>query len=344
MDTTAAPQTRSPLSISDYVLVKDDKESEYTNASIKTVSFWEDSCGLWFEWVHTFAGSLVTNLWFQKTIVVMIIINSILMGLDTFDFITENPTVNQAFDLIDYIFLLLFTVELAFQFLWQGLALFRDGWLVFDFVVIVLSWVFIQLQVIRAFRVVRAFRMITRIQELKDLVHALLGVIPRLFAIGLLLLLVFYVFAVMMTQLFADLYEEGYTDIDYFSRLDWTLFTLFQIMTGDSWSSITRQCMARYSWAWIPMISFVALSSFIVINLIIAVICDAVASLQTEHLERQFKEVDEQRNNCSNLENYDYTAMDKDAHIAKLEQKVDAMYEMLKEMQAELRQENPFVR
>ena len=103
---------------------------------------------------------------------------------------------------------------------------------------------------------------------------------PRLAAIGLMLFLVFYIFAVMFTDLFKQLYHEGHTIWDYFSRLDSTIFTLFQIMTLDNWADIARQVIPIYPWAWAPFVGFAVTSAFIVVNLIIAVICDAIAGLE----------------------------------------------------------------
>jgi hypothetical protein len=110
-------------------------------------------------------------------------------------------------------------------------------------------------------------------------------------AIGILLFLVSYIFAVMFTQLFKDMYEKGQTEQDYFSRMDGTFFTLFQIMTLDSWSDIAREVMAVHRWAWLPFIAFVIITGFIVVNLIIAVICDAISALNDDEkakLEGQF--------------------------------------------------------
>lgn len=114
---------------------------------------------------------------------------------------------------------------------------------------------------------------------------------PRMCAIGILLFLVSYIFAVMFTQLFKDLYEEGYTSEPYFTRMDHTFFTLFQIMTLDSWADIAREVMAIHQWAWLPFIAFVIITGFIVVNLIIAVICDAISALNDDEkakLEGQF--------------------------------------------------------
>jgi hypothetical protein len=106
-----------------------------------------------------------------------------------------------------------------------------------------------------------------------------MGVIPRMFAISLLLFLVTYIFGVMTTQLYKSAYEDHVTSADYFGRLDSTFFTLFQIMTLDNWAEITRELMTQYKMAWVPIVAFVIISGFVVVNLIIAVICDAVAAL-----------------------------------------------------------------
>jgi hypothetical protein len=105
---------------------------------------------------------------------------------------------------------------------------------------------------------------------------------PRMSAIALLLFLVSYVFAVMFTQLFADLYAQGHTDQNYFGRLDASFFSLFQIMTLDQWSPLAYQVMAVSPGAWLGFVVFVIITSFIIVNMIIAVICDAISVLHDD--------------------------------------------------------------
>eukprot|EP00567_Pseudictyota_dubia_P011992 CAMPEP_0197457692 /NCGR_PEP_ID=MMETSP1175-20131217/46745_1 /TAXON_ID=1003142 /ORGANISM="Triceratium dubium, Strain CCMP147" /LENGTH=460 /DNA_ID=CAMNT_0042992127 /DNA_START=139 /DNA_END=1521 /DNA_ORIENTATION=+ len=236
-------------------------------------------------------GKVVNNHHFQLFIVLLIVINSIMMGLGTFDFVTENPDVSSVFEKVDLAFLITFTIELSMQLVYRGYKLFFDGWLVFDFIIVVMSWSLSSLQIIRAFRIFRALRLITRVQTLRKLVTALMDVIPNMTAIGLLLMLVFYIFAVMFTVLFKDLYELGATEEDYFSSLSKTLFTLFQMMTMD-WSEPARQVMAVYPWAWAPFVLFVAVSGFMVFNLIIAVVCDAVAAVEHKDEDKEDEAAD----------------------------------------------------
>jgi hypothetical protein len=149
--------------------------------------------------------------------------------IQTFDFVTDDPNVERKFEIVDQVFLIIFSVELAMQFIFHGLRLFLDGWLVFDLAIIVMSWAFQEVQIIRAFRIFRALRLITRIKVMKNLVTALFGVLPRMAAIIFLLCMIFYIFGVMMTQLFGDLYPDGDTEVNYFTRLDNSFFTLFQV-------------------------------------------------------------------------------------------------------------------
>lgn len=200
-------------------------------------------------------GATVNHPWTQVFIVLLIVVNAIMIGIGTFDFVTENVRIDDIFQKVDRAFLIIFTIELVMQFVYRGLHLFTDGWLVFDFIIIVMSWAFESVQIIRAFRIFRALRLVTRIETLRDLVSSLFAVFPRLSAIGMLLLLVFYIFAVMTTTLFQDLPLSD----DYFNNLGLSLFTLFQFMTME-WSEVTREVMEYYSWAWAPFVIFVAIS------------------------------------------------------------------------------------
>jgi hypothetical protein len=237
------------------------------------------------EKIHHFrnlSGKIVNDTWVQMLIILLIAVNAVMMGIATFPFVKDDPDVNRAFELTDKVFLIVFTVELAMQLIYHGFRLFLDGWLVFDFVIIVASWSFAKVQIIRAFRIFRALRLITRVKVLKNLLSALFRVIPRIGAIAMLLFLIFFIFAILMTSLWKDLYYDDETSQDYFSRLDSTFFTLFQIMTLDNWAGISREVMAVQSWAWLLFIAFVLISAFIVVNLIIAVICEAIGTLHSD--------------------------------------------------------------
>ena len=246
---------------------------------------------------RTLCGTLVNHAQVQNCVVCLILLNAIIMGVATFSFVTDSANIASAFDTTDLVFLIIFSVELSFQLVYHGFRLLSDGWLVFDFIIIVLSWSLSSLQVVRTFRVFRALRLITRVQVLKNLIAALFSVGPRMAGITALLLLIFYIYAVMCTGLFGSLFVDGETEDDYFGRLDKTFWTLFIMMTLD-WSSVSREVMAVYSWAWVVFVSFVMVSSFIVYNLVVAVVCDSVAIIEAQGRDNETENVQlaEQRN------------------------------------------------
>jgi hypothetical protein len=208
-----------------------------------------------------------------------------MMGLATFDFVSDNAQISYAMEIVDEIFLIIFTVESGMQLLYHGWHLLQDAWLVFDLSIVLLSWYLHALQVVRAFRIFRAFRLITRLTVLKNLILAIFAVAPSMGSITALLLLIMYVFAVLCTELFGTLFVDGVTDIDYFSTLHTSLFTLFQMMTLEDWADIVRQIMAVNYWAWIIFSTYLVCTGFILYSLVIAVVCDAVAVSENDSKE-----------------------------------------------------------
>uniref|UniRef100_A0A7S1VDR2 Ion transport domain-containing protein n=1 Tax=Grammatophora oceanica TaxID=210454 RepID=A0A7S1VDR2_9STRA len=236
----------------------------------------------WFNRFRLFCGKIVNDEYVQLSMIGLIIINAIFMGIATFPAIDKDDKNKEIFQKIDTGFLTIFTIELVMQFIYFGLKLFQDPWLVFDLIIIVLSWSLDGLQIIRAFRIFRAFRLVTRIKILRDLILAIGQVIPRMTAIACLLALIFYIFAVLFTELFKDLeLSEG-----YFRSLDASLFTCYEMMTLE-WAAIAREVMAEKSWAWLPFGAFIGITGFIVFNLIIAVICNAVAIVDKVTRDRE---------------------------------------------------------
>jgi len=227
-------------------------------------------------------GRIVNNDRAQILIVALIAVNAVMMGLGTFDFVTDDPALDAVFEKVDLAFLILFTFELFLQFLYHGLRLLIDGWLLFDLVVVALSWSFAEAQIVRAFRIFRTLRLVTRVAVMRNLVKALFSVIPKMSAIAMLLGLIMYIFSVMFTQLFKYMFEDGHLEYDYFSRLDRTFFTLFQLISLDAWTKPAREVVAVYNWAWILFFVYIIIASFIFANLIIAVMCDAITALHED--------------------------------------------------------------
>ena len=288
----------------------------------------------WENWqdFRTTIGQFVNHKKVQFFIVWLIAINAMMMGIGTSDAVKGNERARDAFEAVDKAFLIVFTIELGMQFTYHGWKILIDGWLLFDTIIIVISWAFAEVQIIRAFRIFRALRLITRIKVMKNLILALFGVIPRMLAIGVLLFLVSYIFAVMFTQLFKDLYEEEGTDSDYFGSMDKTFFTLFQIMTLDAWAAIARQVMDTYPWAWLPFIIFVIITGFVVVNLMIAVICDSIAALHDDDKAKLHGYYDDEDSNPSQPEsNPGFIQGNVQEQLDALEDQVDELSRMQEE-------------
>jgi voltage-gated sodium channel len=216
---------------------------------------------------------------FQHTILTLIVINAIILGLET------SPTVMQAAGpwilLIDKGILAVFVVEISLRLYVHRLAFWRDPWSLFDFAVVAIALVPASgpFAVLRALRVLRVLRMLTIVPSMRRVVGALLSAIPGLSSIALVLLLVFYVFGVIATHLFGALFP------DWFGHLGRSLYTLFQVMTLESWSmGIARPVMEQAPWAWAFFIVFILFATFTMLNLFIAIIVNAMQTFQeSEH-------------------------------------------------------------
>jgi len=131
------------------------------------------------------------------------------------------------------------------------------------------------LSILRALRILRVLRLISAVPAMRRVVSGLLGAMPGMASIVFLIALIFFVFSVIATKLFGDAFPE------WFGSLGASGYTLFQIMTLESWSmGIVRPVMDVYPLAWILFIPFIILTAFTVLNLFIGVIVDA---MQTEH-------------------------------------------------------------
>ncbi|QIB51722.1 ion transporter [Pseudomonas sp. OIL-1] len=207
----------------------------------------------------------------QFLVMALILINAVILGLET-----SSAVMQEWGDLLirlDQIILGLFVLEIALRFVAHGWRLLRDPWGLFDTLVIAIALVPASgpLAVLRALRVLRVLRLISIVPSMKMVVQSLLSSLPGMGSIVALLGLVFYVAAVIATQLFGAAFPE------WFGSLGATLYTLFQVMTLESWSmGIVRPVMEEYPYAWLYFVPFILIATFMMLNLFIAVIVDAI--------------------------------------------------------------------
>ena len=223
----------------------------------------------------------IENTLVQRVIITLILINAIILGLET-----STDIMNQIGPLlvaIDTVILAVFVVEIAIRLYVYGTDFWKDPWSLFDFSVVAIALIPATgpLAVLRALRVLRVLRLLTMVPSMRRVVGALLAAIPGLGSIALVLLIVYYVFAVIATNLFATDFPQ------WFGTLGRSLYTLFQIMTLESWSmGISRPVMEEFPYAWAFFIPFILVATFTMLNLFIAIIVNAMQSYtETEHQE-----------------------------------------------------------
>ncbi len=218
----------------------------------------------------------------RRVIIGLIVINAIILGLETSQTMMAlmGPQLIGANRLI----LAVFVIEIGLKLIALGPRFFRSGWNIFDFLVVAIALVPAAgpLEILRALRILRVLRLLSQVPKLRQIIESLLRALPGIGWTALLLVLVFYIFAVMGTMLFADTFPE------YWGNLGLSLFSLFQIMTLESWSSgVARPMMEAYPWIWLYFVPFILISSFMVLNLFIAIIVSATQSIHADEEEEK---------------------------------------------------------
>lgn len=214
--------------------------------------------------------NLANSKRFELFILTIIIFNALILGMLT----SSNIGYEAKLGLVrlDYLCLGIFIVEMLLKIVANGKSFFRDGWNVFDFIIIAISIVpageaFI---ILRTFRVLRLLRLVSILPKLKNVSASLLAAIPSVISTMFLFVVFFYVFAVMAVYLFGRDFVE-------FASLGSSLFALFQTFTLDGWSNdIARPIMSFYPNAWIFFVSFIMISVFIILSMVVSIITDVI--------------------------------------------------------------------
>jgi voltage-gated sodium channel len=211
----------------------------------------------------------------ERLIMGLIVLNAVTLGIETSH--TAMDRFGPLLNAIDHVVITVFVIELTARLVVQRTAFFRDGWNIFDFIVvgIALAPATEAFSVLRALRVLRLLRLITIVPTLRRVVGGLIRSLPGMGSIFLLILLVYYVAAVMAVNLYGDDFP------DLFGTLGRSLFTLFTIMTLEGWvDGVVKPIMEKHPHAWLFFIPFIIGTTFTVLNLFIGVI---VGAMQEEH-------------------------------------------------------------
>jgi voltage-gated sodium channel len=185
---------------------------------------------------------------------------------------------------IDRLCLSIFVAELALRLYALGLRFFRSGWNIFDFVIVGISLLPTTggFSVLRALRILRVLRVVSVVPSLRRVVDGLGRALPGMGSVFLLILIIYYIAAVMATKLF------GASFPDWFGSLGRSAYSLFQVMTLESWSmGIVRPVMEVYPYAWAFFVPFILMTTFAVMNLIVGLIVNSMQEAASEETREE---------------------------------------------------------
>ena len=211
----------------------------------------------------------------RRFIIAVILFNAVVLGLET-----SPEAMARAGDLIlflDAVCLSIFVLEIALKLFAHRLAFFRNGWNIFDFVIVGIALLPAAqgLSVLRAMRILRVLRVISVAPSLRRVVEGFVTALPGMGSVFLLMGIIFYIGSVMSTKLFGQNFP------DWFGSIPLSAYSLFQIMTLESWSmGIVRPVMEVYPYAWAFFVPFIMITTFAVVNLLVGLI---VNSMQDAH-------------------------------------------------------------
>ncbi|MDD3243395.1 MAG: ion transporter [Eubacteriales bacterium] len=223
--------------------------------------------------------NFIERSWFQNIILALVIVNSLSLGIQTFSLPAD---IARVMSVLDTACLAVFVVEIVLKLIAYGWRFFTDGWNIFDFLVVGVALipnmgVFAALRIIRVLRVLRslrALRLVSRLEKLRIIVQAILDSLPSIAWTGFLLAIIFYIFAVVGTMMFGKEFP------DWFGNLWKSLYTLFQVMTMESWSmGIARPVIAAFGWAWAYFVPFILISAFVVMNVVVGVVVNTIGEV-----------------------------------------------------------------
>lgn len=300
---------------------------------------------------------VVASKEFNRLIIGLIVLSGILVGMETYPQFGEGTHIGDRILFVQHVILWLFVAEIVLRIAACGSKpwkYFLNPWNLFDFTIVAICFLPFGAQfamVFRMARLLRAVRLLTALPRLQILVSALLKSIPSLGYVGLLLLLHFYIYAVMGTFIF------GHNDPVRFGNLQRSMMSLFQVLTLEGWNDVLNTQMygsdkyyseefrtmagaARVSAAQ-PVaaaaffVSFILLGTMIMLNLFTGVI---IGSMQEAQDMGSGKTADEVEERIKELEDKGFMTLREELEIIALHVKdVSADIMAIKEQSAQIR-------
>ncbi|WP_433133154.1 ion transporter [Micromonospora sp. CA-240977] len=274
----------------------------------------------WSEHSARLAGSRP----FEIVIVVVILANGIVLGLETYDDLTAAGT---ALHWLELFFRAVFVVEIGVRLAAYGRRpqdFFRHGWNVFDFVVI--AAIFIpglhgDPALLRVVRVARMIRLVRFSPGLRTIVSALWRSLPGVTGFLALAVVTLYVYGMAGWLIFGSRYPEQYGDIGR------SLLTLFVLLSLETLPDLVEQGMAISPWTLLYYVSYVIITVNLLLNILIAVIVNSMEEARRlEMTERLAPDYDE-----------DGDGVPDEVDRIALTQRLDDLRAVIAELERELR-------
>lgn len=224
---------------------------------------------------------------FQIFVIAVILISALTVGAHTYEL---HSSMEYALNIMDTAITVFFLIELIIRYLASdGIrAFFKKGWNVFD-LVIVLGSLYpaagSTMFVARLLRIFRVLRLVSMVPELRVLVNALIKAIPQMGYIGLLMFVIFYIYAAVGSMLFGDINPTLWSDVSI------SMLTLFRVATFEDWTDVMYETMEVYSLSWIYYLTFIFLTAFIFLNMMVGTILEVMS--QEHKLLREEQNPDE---------------------------------------------------
>ena len=220
-----------------------------------------------------------SNRLFELFIILVIIASALLIGVKTY----QLPSwVKPLMDGLDLLITLIFLVEISIRFLGepQKRAFFRNGWNVFDTLIVFISLIPIDdtdsALVARLVRVFRVLRMVSIVPELRLLLNSIISALPRLGYVAALIFIIFYIYAAAGSLFFDRINPELWGNISI------AMLTLFRVMTFEDWTDVMYETMDVYSWSWIFYLTFIFLTTFAFLNMVIGIVVSVLDEEQSK--------------------------------------------------------------
>ena len=206
---------------------------------------------------------------FNRAIVAVLVINAIALGCRTAESVSRS--LDPLLIGIEVTVVAIFVVEMVIRIHAMGREFFRDPWNWFDLIVITVSAIPASgtLLMLRTVRILRTFRLISVIPSMRQVVNALFTALSGIATILMLLALVLYTSSIAAVQMFGRIEPEA------FGHLGAALLTMFKVMT-QGWPEVADRIIEVRPLGWLFFLGYIVLTGFIVLNLLIAVIVNAV--------------------------------------------------------------------